>query len=72
MTTMINAQKAKRPASYLPSIENTDGQPVSHWFAIQAAAGSIKHMELVNLLKEHNKFGYGHANALIVYHLAKH
>jgi Domain of unknown function (DUF4287) len=68
---MPEAQKIKGPASYFPSIERTYAQPVSHWFSILKAAGDLKHMELVNLLKTEHKLGHGHghANALVAYHL---
>ncbi|MGV3524798.1 MAG: DUF4287 domain-containing protein [Candidatus Sericytochromatia bacterium] len=68
---MSEAPKAKGPASYFPSIEKTYGHPVAHWFAILEAAGDLKHMELVNVLKTQHKLGHGHANALVAYHLAK-
>jgi hypothetical protein len=67
--TMPQEQKVKGPASYFPSIEKTYGHPVAHWFAIIDAAGDLKHMELVNLLKTEHKLGHGHANALVAYHL---
>ncbi|MDP3521012.1 MAG: DUF4287 domain-containing protein [Hydrogenophaga sp.] len=66
---MKDETKVKGPASYFPSIEKTYGHPVAHWFAILKAAGGIKHMELVNLLKTEYKLGHGHANALVAYHL---
>ena len=64
-------QKVKGTASYFPSIEKTYAHLVSHWFSILATAGDLKHMELVNLLKQNHKLGHGHANALVAYHLAK-
>ena len=36
-----DASKVKGPASYLPSIEKTYGQPVSHWIEILKQAGDI-------------------------------
>jgi hypothetical protein len=66
---MSQEQKVKGPASYFPSIEKTYGHPVAHWFAIIQAAGDLKHMELVNLLKTEHKLGHAHANALVAYHL---
>ena len=66
---MTDEQKTKGPASYLPSIEKTYGRPVTHWLGILKAAGELKHMELVNLLKTEHKLGHGHANALVAYHL---
>jgi len=66
---MANDPKVKGPASYFPSIEKTYGHPVSHWFAILKAAGDLKHMELVTLLKSGHQLGHGHANALVAHHL---
>ena len=66
---MTDDQKIKGPASYFPSIEKTYGRPVTHWLGILKAAGELKHMELVNLLKTEHKLGHGHANALVAYHL---
>ena len=63
--------KVKGPASYFPSIEKTYGKPISHWAAIIKAAGPLKHMEIVSLLKTKHKLGHGHANALVAHHLAK-
>lgn len=68
---MTDAQKAKGPASYFPSIEKTYGHPVAHWFGILNAAGPLKHLELVNLLKAEHKLGHGHANALVAHHLKR-
>ena len=67
---MASSEKVKGPASYFPSIEKTYGHPVQHWFAILEAAGPLKHMELVGLLKSEHGLGHGHANALVAYHLA--
>lgn len=66
---MTDESKVKGPASYFPSIEKTYGHPVTHWFTILKAAGELKHMELVNLLKTEYKIGHGHANALVAYYL---
>lgn len=65
---MDSAQKAKGPASYFPSIEKTYGRPVGHWFAVLDAAGGLKHMEQVALLKTAHGLGHGHASALVAYH----
>jgi len=64
------APKVKGPASYFPYIEKTYGQPIEHWLKVLRAAGGLKHMELVNLLKTEHKLGHGHANALVAHHLA--
>lgn len=68
---MTDTPKAKGPASYFPSIEKTYGHPVEHWFGVLRDAGSLKHMELVALLKARHGLGHGHANALVAYHLAQ-
>jgi hypothetical protein len=68
---MAEEQKIKGPASYFPSIEKTYGHPVNHWFAILQAAGNLKHMELVHLLKTQHYLGHGHATALVAYYLKK-
>ena len=67
---MPEASKIKGPASYFPSIEKTYGQPISHWIEILRAAGDLKHMALVSLLKTRHQIGHGHANALVAHFLA--
>ncbi len=68
---MAATEKAQGPASYFPSIEKKYGHPVAHWFSVLQAAGNLKHMELVALLKSEHGLGHGHANALVAYHLAQ-
>jgi len=68
---MADEPKVKGPASYFPSIEKTYGQPIGHWLDILAAAGDLKHMELVSLLKQSHQLGHGHANALVAHYLSK-
>jgi len=68
---MAASEKVQGPASYFPSIEKKYGQPVANWFGVLEAAGSLKHMELVSLLKSAHGLGHGHANALVAYHLAR-
>ena len=68
---MDTTDKVKGPASYFPSIEKKYGQPIEHWLAVLRAAGAMKHMELVNLLKAEHGLGHGHANALVAWHLAR-
>lgn len=68
---MATNEKVQGPASYFPSIEKKYGHPVSHWFGVLRAAGDLKHMELVALLKSEHGLGHGHANALVAYHLAE-
>ena len=60
-------EKVKGPASYFPSIEQKYGKPMSHWFEIVKANDSMKHMEIVNLLKAEHAMGHGHANAVVAY-----
>lgn len=68
---MASDPKVQGPASYFPSIEKKYGHPVQHWFSILKAAGNLKHMELVALLKSEHGLGHGHANALVGFYLAK-
>lgn len=68
---MAASEKVQGPASYFPSIEKKYGQPVAHWFGVLEAAGNLKHMELVSLLKSAHGLGHDHANALVAYHLAR-
>ncbi|HOB92838.1 MAG TPA: DUF4287 domain-containing protein [Aquabacterium sp.] len=68
---MTTATKVQGPASYFPSIEKKYGHPVQHWFDILLAAGDLKHMALVDLLKSAHGLGHGHANALVAFHLAR-
>jgi Domain of unknown function (DUF4287) len=70
-TTTNAAPKIKGPASYFPSIEKAFGEPVPHWMAVLKQAGTLKHMELVSLLKVNHKLGHGHANALVAHFLAQ-
>ena len=65
MPTNPGSTPAKGPASYFPSIERTYGEPIAHWKAIVRAAGPLKHMELVALLKAEHGLGHGHANAIV-------
>ncbi len=66
-----NEPAVKGPASYFPSIEKKYGQPIAHWEQVIAAAGPLKHMELVAHLKTEHAMGHGHANALVAWVLAK-
>jgi len=67
---MATTDKVQGPASYFPSIEKKYGQPISHWMSVLAAAGALKHMELVALLKTEHAMGHGHANALVAWFMA--
>lgn len=68
---MTTEEKVKGPASYFPSIEKKYGQPIDHWMGVLKAAGPMKHMELVALLKTEHAMGHGHTNALVAAFLAK-
>jgi Domain of unknown function (DUF4287) len=68
---MATHPPVKGPASYFPSIEKTYGQPIAHWLEVLRAAGPLKHMELVTLLKTGHQLGHGHANALVAHFLAQ-
>ena len=63
--------EVKGPASHLPSIEKTYGEPTAHWKGILKQASEIKHMELVGLLKTKQRLGRGHANALVAHFMAQ-
>lgn len=65
------SEKVKGPASYFPSIEKKYGQPIAHWISIVESKLDLKHMEIVNLLKQEHGLGHGHANAIVAYVLAK-
>lgn len=65
------APKVTGPASYFPSIEKKYGEPIAHWMKVLEKAGPLKHMELVNHLKTAHEMGYGHANALVAWFMAK-
>jgi hypothetical protein len=54
---MSTEEKVKGPASYFPSIEKKYGQPIDHWMGVLKAAGPMKHMELVALLKADHEMG---------------
>jgi Domain of unknown function (DUF4287) len=69
-STQSDTGKMKGPASYFPSIEQTYGHPVAHWFSVLEQAGEQKHMEYVALLKTEHGIGHGHANALVAHWLA--
>lgn len=62
----------KGPTSYFRSIEQTDGRPVAHGFALLAQAAGLRHGEQVALLEHaHGQhahgLGHGHANALVAH-----
>lgn len=67
---MSDTPNRQGPASYFPSIEARYGQPIAHWMDVLAAAGSMRHMEYVALLKAQHGLGHGHANALVAHVLA--
>ena len=68
---MATQEKVQGPASYFPSIEKKYGKPIAHWQQVLAAAGPLKHMELVALLKNEHQMGHGHANALVAWFMAR-
>ena len=68
---MTDQPSMKGPASYFPSIEKKYGHPIEHWMQILDAAGPMKHMALVTLLKTDHGMGHGHANALVAAFLAR-
>ena len=68
---MRSETKVKGPASYFPSIEKTNGKPMAHWFALVDRRSGAGHLEIVGWLKTEHGLGYGHANAVVAYHLAK-
>ena len=70
LEVMAQTPKVKGPASYFPSIEKTYGEPIPHWMGILKQASTVKHMELVNLLKTQHQLGHEHANALVAHFLA--
>ena len=67
---MDTQEKVKGPASYFPSIEKKYGQPISHWLELVSGLTNMKHMEMVNWLKNEHNLGLGHANAIVAHYLA--
>ncbi|MHB2266254.1 DUF4287 domain-containing protein [Aliihoeflea sp. PC F10.4] len=65
------SDKIKGPTSYFPSIEKTYGQPIGHWQELIQQQDGMKHMEIVNWLKNEHNLGHGHANALVAHTLAE-
>lgn len=64
-------EPVKGPASYFPSIEKKYGRPIADWQRIVRDHASMKHMELVAMLKEEHGMGHGHANAIVAHVLAE-
>ena len=64
---MSDTEKVKGPASYFPSIEKKHGFAVQHWFDVLQNQQQLKHMEMVDLLKDEHGIGHGHASALVAY-----
>ena len=67
----MTTHTVKGPASYFPSIEQKYGQPIAFWIEQLASLPSLKHMEMVNWLKQTHQLGHGHATALVAYYLAQ-
>jgi hypothetical protein len=68
---MVAEQKLKGPASYFPSIEKKYGQPIEHWIKLVQKQRDMKHMEVVNWLKNEHGLGHGHANAIVAHCFAQ-
>jgi hypothetical protein len=68
---MAAEQKVKGPASYFPSIKKKYGQPIEHWFKLVQKQKDMKHMEVVNWLKNEHGLGHGHANAVVAHCFAQ-
>jgi hypothetical protein len=68
---MVAEQKLKGPASYCPSIEKKYGQPIVHWIKIVQKQKDMKHIEVVNWLKNEHGLGRGHADAIVVHCFAQ-
>jgi hypothetical protein len=70
---MVAEQKLKGPASYFPSIEKKYGQPIDHWIKLVQKQKDMKHMEVVNWLKNEYGLGHGHghANAIVAHYFAQ-
>ncbi len=64
---MSGTEKVKGPASYFPSIEAKYGHSIEYWLKLLSAQKQLKHMEMVNWLKQEHALGHGHANALVAY-----
>jgi hypothetical protein len=65
---MPGEDRAKGPASYLPSIEKIHGKPIAHWMAVLDGLVNEPHMQQVAVLKSEHGLGHGHANALVAFH----
>ena len=70
-TAMPPSGPVKGPASYVPSIERTYGEPVEHWFRVLDTVRDRKHMEQVAVLTAEHGRGPGPANALVARHRAQ-
>jgi GTP-dependent phosphoenolpyruvate carboxykinase len=70
---MVAEQKVKGPVSYFPSIEKKYGQPIEHWIKLVQKQKDMKHMEVVNWLKNEHGLGHGHGhtNAIVAYCFAQ-
>jgi hypothetical protein len=64
-------EKVQGPASYFPSIEKTNGQPMQHRFAVIGPLLGRAHKRIVGHLKSERGLGRGHANAIVAHQLAR-
>ena len=64
-------KKITGPASYFPSIEKKYGKPISHWKSLLKRMKSVKHSEMVAMLKTEHEMGHGHANAIVAHFRAE-
>jgi hypothetical protein len=47
------------------------GQPIEHWIRLVQKQKDMKHMEVVNWLKNEYGLGHGHANAIVAHCFAQ-
>jgi hypothetical protein len=47
------------------------GQPIEHWIKLVQKQKDMKHMEVVNWLKNEHGLGLGHANAIVAHCFAQ-
>ena len=64
---MPKNEKPKGPDSYFPAIEKKYGHPIEYWLGIVRKLEGMKHMEMVERLKNEYAMGHGHANAIVAF-----